>query len=287
MRVAWQHLDPARLDFELSPSRSAKDPAGVLARHQQQTGELAKAADLVRFADIAYGKGDRQKLDLVRPQTSRHCPCIVFVHGGFWQEGSKAGSGFAARSFADHGWAHAGIGYSLAPAASLAGIIAEIGTALRLLIANAADFGIDPGRIVLAGHSAGGHLAAAVLAGLAGRDLPGLLAGYLPISGVFDLAPIAASYVNDRLGLAGPEPDQLSPLLYRPAADRPCQLVIGGDESGSFQDQTAALANSWADGAMPPNIISIAGRDHFDILDELADPNSDVFRAVLAMGARP
>ncbi|WP_165978940.1 alpha/beta hydrolase [Antarcticimicrobium luteum] len=282
--MPYTRLSRAELDQQLSPSRSAKDFMGVLARHEAETAALDSAGELARWRDVACGPGARQRYDVTAPRGAAGAPCLVFIHGGFWQEGSKDWSGFAARSCVRAGWAHVGLGYTLAPEAPLAGIVAEIAAALTHLRGHAGDYGINPDRIVLAGHSAGAHLAAAILAGLGGDELPGALAGYVLISGVYDLAPVAASYVNDRLGLSPGEAERLSPLLYWPAADRPVHLLIGADEPDAFRRQSDALALLWGRELRRISLARIPGRDHFDVLDEMTRPGSETWTRILRMG---
>lgn len=273
-RVEWRRLTRAELDLQLSPSRFAKDFPGILMRHEAET-----QASLVSRRTLRYGPRPRNEMDVTDGASDR--PCFVFIHGGFWQEGSKAGSGFAVPAFAAVGWAHAALGYTLAPEARLEEIVDEIAAALDVLRGEAPDLGIDPDRIVLAGHSAGGHLAAAILSGMAGSAEG--IAGALLISGVYDLAPVAASYVNDAMGMTEAEAEALSPLLRAPTRDIPVRFLIGADEPEAFQRQTDALAAAWRPHLSRVDVARVAGRDHFDILDELADPASDSFRAVMEM----
>lgn len=285
MRVPYSRLSRAELDRQLSPSRSAKDFIGVLSRHEAATAALDADPDLARWRDVAYGPAPRQRYDVTAPKAAAGPrPCLVFIHGGFWQEGSKAWSGFAARDCAQAGWVHAAPGYSLAPEATLAQIIDEVAAALTHLRAHAAVYGIDPDRIVLAGHSAGAHLAAAILAGMGGEALAGALAGYVLISGVYDLAPVAASYVNDKLGLTPGEAERLSPLLHRPAADRPVHLLVGADEPDAFRRQSDALALLWGRELRRISLTRCPGRDHFDILDELCRAGAETWTRVQRMG---
>lgn len=285
-RVAFSHLTRLELDAQLSPSRVAKDPWGTLARHGAETLSLDADPALVRHVDVAYGPGARKRLDVTAPPGSGKRPCLAFLHGGFWQEGDKGGSGFAARAWVGRGWAHVGIGYTLAPQARLRAIVAEVAAALGFLRAEGPRFGIDPARLVVAGHSAGGHLAAAMLAGMGGFD-PAGLAGVVPVSGVFDLAPVAASYVNDRAGIDAGEVAALSPLYTAPAADVPVHLLIGADEPPAFHAQTAALAAAWGARLSRLGTTVAPGRDHFNVLDEIADPASPTFAAIAAMGETP
>src|SRR5476649_1427133 len=203
---SWRSYEPTSLDMQYSPSRWAKDCTGNLNRYACETATAKRSFAMQGQFDIPYGHGTRQRLD-VFPAISgdRPSPIHVFIHGGFWQESSKEYAGFPAPAFADAGSAFVAVNYTLAPAAKLADIVAEIGQAYDWVRRNAAQFGGDPKRITVSGHSAGAYLAASLIAAYPGvervedRDGPVAL---LLISGVFDLAPIQACYVNDALGLS-------------------------------------------------------------------------------------
>ena len=285
MSVPFDHLSREELDRQLSPSLSARDAAGVLQRLETETAALPGVPDLHCTLDIAYGPGPRQRLDLYRP-TGAAGPigCLVFLHGGFWQRGSKAWSGFPARSLAANGWALAGVGYTLVPEASLAAIVDEAALALSTLASSADEFGLDRNRFVLAGHSAGAHLAAALLVGLGGEHVARLPARAVLVSGVYDLAPIAASYVNDTVGMDATDVVRLSPLHRRPLNDLPVRLLIGSAEPDAFQAQTEALHAAWSEQLSHLSVEAAAGCDHFDILDQLSDPDSPTGRFILEPG---
>lgn len=281
--------DRSELDFQLSPSRSAKDFMGVLTRHVTETATLDTDPALIVTRRIRYGGTERQCLDVVRPAGAAGAhPCVAFLHGGFWQEGSIDGSGFAARSLAAEGWAAAAIGYRLAPDVSVTQIVGDVVDALAALRARAGMLGIDAARIILAGHSAGAHLAACIACGLgpaAALREDELPAGLLLVSGVFDLVPVAASYVNDLARMSAREAEDLSPLLARPRRDLPVHVVVGADEPEAFRIQSDALATAWATAVSRLSVEKAAGRDHFDILDELADSASMTRRALGSMAA--
>jgi arylformamidase len=239
---------------------------------------------------VAYGAAERQRLDVARPAgPAGPRPCIAFLHGGFWQEGSIDGSGFAARSLAAEGFATAAIGYRLAPDVSVTQIVGDVVGALAMLRTGAGALGIDPTRIVLAGHSAGAHLAACIACGLgpaAALREDELPAGLLLVSGIFDLVPVTASYVNDLARMSDREAEDLSPLLARPRRDIPVHVVVGADEPDAFRVQSDALAAAWAPALSTLTVEKAAGRDHFDILDELADGASATRAALRGMAAR-
>lgn len=281
--VPFTHLSRESLDEQLSPSRTAKDPWGVLRRHEAVTAGLDDALDALVMRDLAYGGRPAERFDLVVPSGRGPCPCLVYFHGGFWQEGSKAGSGFAAPALVRAGCALAAVGYTLAPAARLRTIVAEAGAALVRLHQEAPSYGLDPGRLFVAGHSAGAHLAAAIVAGMAGEAAASAVAGAVLVSGVYDLAPVAASYVNDRARLDEAEVLELSPLTARPWRDVPVHVVVGADEPEAFLLQADALVAAWRPHVTRLTARRAPGRDHFDVLDELTDPGSPTFLETVAM----
>ena len=283
--TASMALTQEELDFQLSPSQSAKDAAGDLSRMVARTEMARTDPAITSTVDIAYGTRPRQRLDLYRPASASNAvlPCLVFIHGGFWQEGDKSVSGFAAKTFCDLGWAYVSVGYTLTPEISLTGLTEEIYQALAFLNAQAAEWGIDPQRIVLAGHSAGGHLAACVLADVLKRGVGGGLAGAVLISGVYELAPIAKSYVNDLARIDARELQELSPLRHVPRSDIPVHLLIGADEPTAFQLQSDALKEVWLPDLSQLTSDVAVGRDHFDVLEELNDPASPTMQVIRSM----
>lgn len=274
--VEWSHLSRAALDFQLSPSKSAKDAMGVLARHEAETAGLTKD-----HADLRYGPAAAQLLDVVLPEGAGPHPCVIVIHGGFWQLGHKGWSGFASRALAQAGIATALVGYTLAPETCLSGIVAQIAEAVGYLHENAVELGLRQDRLIVAGHSAGGHMAAAMMAGIGGQA--GHLAGAVLISGIYDLAPIAASYVNDVVGLTPQEVLALSLQGKPPAADVPTHIVVGADEPAAFIAQSDLIHARWRGALRDLSYVRAPGRDHFDVLDELADPASPTFARVQEM----
>lgn len=209
---------------------------------------------------LAYGPTPRQFLDLFRPGRA-DAPVALFIHGGYWQGLDRSFASHLAGGLLAHGVAVAVPSYELCPQVPLAAIVDQLRAAARLLAGR--------GRLALAaGHSAGGHLAAMLLA-------DGLVPAGLPISGLFDLAPLLSTSINGALGLDGAAAHALSPL-FRPRPLGRLHAVVGGEEGAEYLTQTSRLAAAWGGRATV-----LPGHDHFTVVGPLADPSSALTAAAL------
>jgi len=198
----------------------------------------------------------------------------VFVHGGHWQESSKEDSSFAAPGFVEAGSAFAAVGYGLAPEYSLPSMVTSVRRALDWLRRNAFQLGVEPSRIFVSGSSAGAHLVAAALS--FGTEV----AGATLLSGVYDLAPIRSTYVNDALGLDAPTAFAYSPLHHPPHGQARFVLARGEHETGEYARQHTAFAGALR--AWRPVDLVVRGRNHFDLPFDLPDATTPLGAAVLA-----
>jgi arylformamidase len=189
-------------------------------------------------------------------------PCIVFIHGGYWQRNSKEQFSNLIAGPRARGWSAALPGYTLAPDASLTEIVAEINAALDWLGAHGPAHGIN-GPIVLSGWSAGGHLTAMCL------SHPLVTAG-LAISGVFELGPIRDTYLNEKLRLTEAEVVALSPMRLAPV-NKPLAIAYGTAELPPLVGDSRHLHGLRSDAHVPGPLIPVPGANHFTILDELRD----------------
>ncbi len=227
--------------------------------------------------DLPYATKERTKWDLY-PAADPNAPCFVFIHGGYWQRGSKEISACVVEGALANGWSAALPGYTLAPEASLTQITQELRTALDWFGANASGHGIK-GPVILSGWSAGGHLTAYLL------NHPIVTAG-LAISGVYDLAPLRDSpHVNDKVRLTEVEIETLSPMRL-PGVDKPLSIAYGSGELpgmiASSRDFHAARAHAHLAG----DLIPIAHTNHFTILDELRVRESHLTRSILQLARK-
>ncbi|MBR0898879.1 alpha/beta hydrolase [Bradyrhizobium tropiciagri] len=232
-----------------------------------------------RFAstmNLPYGTRPRAKID-VFPGIDATAPCMVYIHGGYWQLNSKDIFSVFGSGVASYGWSVAMIGYTLAPEASLTEIVDEIDHALDWLAANGSSYNVGPQRIVV-GSSAGGLLAALA------ASHPSVSAA-VTLSGIFELAPLRDTFLNKKLQLTDAEIANLSPLR-RPPVKKPFTLAVGTHELPLVATNSIAFCQARRRGGAPSSLIEVPGADHFSILDELRCSHSALTDAIVDL-ARP
>jgi arylformamidase len=245
--------------------------------------KLASAAlrDAARCAlDQPYGPGERQRYDLFHADAPA-APLVVFIHGGYWRMGDRQDCEFIARAFTASGIDVAFPSYSLCPAVSVLQLGAELRRCLAALWARTRK------RPIVIGHSAGGHLTAAMLA-TDWRTLPGVPADLVragcAISGIFELSPLIATSINVQVQLDPTTAAAASPLLWAPPPPGSALVAaVGEHESGEFHRQSRAMAAAWSAAGVRTEYLSVAGTNHFTVVEELANPGSVLFARVASL----
>ncbi len=267
-----------RLDADYTARLTCSDAEfariiGDYARLSQAAHDLPHARTGIDYGGESY--------DLFGTVPGDKRPCFVFIHGGYWRLLDKARSAFMAPMLAARGIACAVPDYTLAPAVSLTEIVRQCRAMLAHLWHDADALGIDRSRIVVGGSSAGGHLASAVASAgwQAAAGLPAQpLRGQFPISGLFELAPLAASHINDWMHFTPAEITALSPLRQLPAAPLPAVVALAERETPGFHRQSAAYG-----AAVNAPVLTIPGRNHFDVILDLTDPDTALSKALLGL----
>lgn len=225
--------------------------------------------------DISYGKGSRHRLDLFRPEGEAK-GAVVYVHGGYWMAFDKSAWSHLAAGPLAHRFSVAMPSYTLCPENSIAGITREIGQAIVHVA------GLVDGPILLAGHSAGGHLVSRMIC----RDspLPGEMRErvrhVMSISGVHDLRPLMRTAMNGTLKLDEAEARAESPALLEPLEGSRLTCWAGAAERSEFLRQNALLANMWKGLGALTSRVEEPDRQHFNIIDGLADPHHAMTRTL-------
>ena len=235
--------------------------------------------------DVRYGAGPNMTADLF-PAPAGGAPIQVFIHGGYWRSLDKDIHSFPAEGFVAAGGAAVSLNYALAPAVTLDAIVEQCRTAIEWIADNAGRLNGDPGRIFVSGHSAGGHLTAAILCtDWAARGRPvNLVKGGTPISGIFDLAPLMETSINDDVRLDAEAAARNSPIhnLPPPGAGGAIIAVVGASETPEFVAQNRVFADAWQAHGFEATVMEIEGLHHFNVVMEMGRPGSALTQAALA-----
>lgn len=277
-------IDPA-LERHYNVRAAIPEHPAIFAAWQARSAAFRRRAGGV--LDVAYGPSAAETLDLF-PAGRPGAPVHLFIHGGYWQAMDKADSSFVAETLLEAGITVAVANYALCPAVTIDAIVGQARRAVLWLWRHAGDYGGDAGRIQVSGHSAGGHLVGMLMA----TDWPGLDAGAprrlvksgIAVSGLFDLAPLVRTTINDKVGMDAATARRLSPLFLDPAApESPLVLAVGGQESDGFHGQSDAMAAAWGRRGVAVERLTLAGRHHLSAVEALADPTSELVRRAVAL----
>ena len=235
--------------------------------------------------DQAYGTAPAEQLDFF-PSGRPNAPLLVFIHGGWWRSLDKSDFSFVAPAFTRAGIDVVITNYTLAPFATIEQITLQQIKAVAWLYRQAATFGYDRNRIVLAGHSAGAHLSAMLMAALwpqIGADLPlDLIKGGILLSGLYDLAPVEhAQFVNGDLKLNAARSKALSPALMPQSHQIPFFTAVGGLESTEFKRQNALIGTHW--NTTHTGDILLPEDNHLTICDSFAASRSPLCSTAIAL----
>ena len=219
---------------------------------------------------LRYGPGERHRIDLFAGDSGG--PIVVFIHGGYWQALDGSSFSHCARGLNAHGISVAVPAYDLCPAVKISDIITQMRMATRELAGSG-----DP--IVVSGHSAGGHLAACMLATdwtAFDASLPkNLVSAAYAISGLFDLPPLVGTSINNALGMDLASAREASPLFWTPPVRGSLDAVVGGNESAEYFRQSRTVTETWG-ARIATRFGTVPDANHFTAIAPLADPNSSM-----------
>lgn len=267
------------LEAEYNNRRRVPEHVEFAQRWAKASDEYRKTTDVQ--LDQSYGSGPRQRYDHYAPRGVQRAPLVAYIHGGYWQRGDRKDVGFVARPLNAAGLAVAIPSYTLAPEVSVATIVDGLRTFLKILHDRTGK------RPLVIGHSAGGHLAAAMLA-TDWRKVPGAPTDLVPaavaLSGVFDPEPLIPTSLNGALRLDAKAARALNLNGWPPPpASATLVAAVGGDESTEFIRQSLAIAHSWSGAGVKAECVIVPGANHFTILDELVRVESALLARVIGL----
>lgn len=267
-------MTAAEIDRQYNFRKLVPEHPAYFARWQAES-EAVRARLGGRY-DVPTGPHPRQRADVF--PAGEGAPVLVFIHGGYWRALSKDLHSFIAAPYVERGVAVVLLGYGLCPDVTMDELCGHAQAGLDWVIANAASFSGDPRRVVVSGHSAGGHLTAKLVS--ENRDR---VAGGIPISGIYDLEPMLGFEVNEQLRLDPDSARRLSPIHAVPALAPLLMPALGGLETDAMHRQQADYALAWAAQGNAVREIVEPGADHFSVVDRFAEPGSALFEAALEM----
>ncbi|MEX2939698.1 esterase [Serratia fonticola] len=279
----FENLEQRAIQYNARASVS--DFSGCMTQYAA-LAERAKSSTAGIY-DLQYGMGIAERLDIF-PAARQPAPLFVFIHGGYWHSQTKEDACSMAHSFTQHNVALATLEYTLLPEATLAETVREVRSAIAWLYHHSAQFGIDPERIFIGGSSAGGHLTGMLIADdwqTSYRVPPQVIKGALALSGLFDIRPLCDIYINDWMRQTPEQAKLLSPMFLLPEKRHAPQILlsVGAKETTGFKHQTQAYYAACKEKGLDVQIIEDQENNHFTLVNELADTQSNMFKHVMAM----
>ncbi len=264
------------IDYEAEYNNRARVPEHpeIFAHWAREAEDYRAEAMKERRAELglSYGSSLRQFIDLFSARRAVTAPLALFIHGGYWRSLDPSLFSHMARGLNAHDVTVAVVGYDLCPEVTIAEIIEQMRHACLFLWLRTGQ------RMMIYGHSAGGHLAATMLAtewqARYPKAPPDLVPAAYSISGLFDLAPLASIPMAQDLRLDESEARSVSPLFWPAPRGRPFDAVVGALESSEFLRQSRTIADSWGKAGAQTRYEAIPGTNHFTVIDALADPQS-------------
>ena len=246
----------------------------LLADYAARSRAAAAAGDCA--FDLPYGAHARQRFDFF-PARGRPFGALAYFHAGYWQSRDKSDFRFIAPAYAQAGIHVALVNYPLCPEVSVAALVEAAKACVPAIRVQAGP----EGALVLAGHSAGAHLA--VELALAQQDDAPAIAGVAALSGIYDLAPLLATTLNDKLQLDPESARACSPLHRVHAGAAPALVAVGAAETPAFVRQSRDFHDAWIAAGNRSTLHVEPGADHFSLLQSFASAERPLFGQVLAM----
>jgi len=266
--------DGALIDAEYDPERRVGSRQPFIDWYVRHSALARERLDC--RLDVPYGPTPAETLDLF-PSSVPGSPLLLYIHGGYWRALSSKEFSFVANGLVPHGVTVAVMNYALCPKVTIADITRQSHAAVAWLARNARQYSADPGRLYVAGHSAGGQQVGMLLGGGGGpvggssAAGAGAISGGITISGLFDLRPLRHSWLQPTLQLTEPACEDQSPLLHIPRQAPPLLVSVGSEESAAFIGQSQSYLAAWQAAGLGGRYYLQPGANHYTAIYGLAD----------------
>jgi arylformamidase len=282
MSLHYRYYDAETLDRQYNARATVADVWPILQTYRERTA-LARAS-LACHLGLRYGATPAERLDVFpAPPADQPSPVFVYLHGGYWRLLDAADSAFMAPAFTQAGISVVAVNYALAPDVSLDAIVRQCRAALAWVHGHIGEFGGDAARLHVGGSSAGAHLAAMLAApGWQGQfNVPdNAVAGATLLSGLYDLAPLRMTHVNEWLQLDAPAAHRNSPIFHLPARPLPLVFSYAPNETDEFKRQTETYLAACRAVGCRCDFVAMPGTNHFDLVLATADPTTALTAAI-------
>ena len=232
---------------------------------------------------VAYGPTPSETLDIF-PAEKLCSPIHIFFHGGYWHSLTSRDFAFVAEGLVRNGITAVLVNYALCPSVKIDEIVRQSRAAVAWTYRNAEDFGGNPERISVSGHSAGGHLTGMLLSTDWGKKYglpPNLIKGFLPVSGLFDLNPFPFSWLQPKLLLTSEQVLRNSPVFLKPVYTPHVMVAVGADESHEFQRQSKNYTIFLQKHGVPAEYLSMPGKNHFNIIHDFLGDGGPLCKKII------
>lgn len=281
----FRDYDVEALEKQYNARASIPDHPQIFQRWKEASAVARAKSPKVRL-DLRFGQNPKETLDFF-PAEGKNPPLVMLIHGGYWRSLDKSDFSDKAQALVAAGASVAVVNYDLCPEVTVGDIVDEMRRAAAWLWNNGADLGVDRGRFQAIGHSAGGHLAAALLA----TDWPkfdaalpaGMVRSGLLVSGLYDLEPLRHVSMHQDLRMTADQAKAWSPILTPPPAKVSVAAVWGALETAEFRRQTEELAAAWGKAGMAVSAEAIPDRHHLNVIDDLGKPGSRLLQLSLKL----
>jgi arylformamidase len=268
--IIYKQYDQAALDRQYNNRIQVPEWADHLERWARTSRYAERNYSPVN--NIAYGEGKLENLDIY-PSRQPGSKVLLFIHGGYWHKLDKSDFHFVGSGFHSYNLTTVIINYPLAPLATMDEIVLSCRKAMSWVNSNIATYNGDPDRVYIAGHSAGGHLAAMMMTA---ETIMGVK-GVCVMSGLFNLEPIRLSEINEVLHLDDQMVLRNSPVKLKPVLSCPLVIAVGGNEADEYKEQSGELLKGWKED-IPVILVELAGANHYSIIEEAVKPEKEMHR---------
>jgi arylformamidase len=280
----WLDYDQAELDRQYDQRSIVTN--NEMYRALKQDGSKRARANIPCELDVAYGPTMIERLDIYKAP-KKGAPIVIFIHGGAWKNGTKKENAYAAEAFVGKGANFVVTDFALVPDVMLEEQVRQNRAAIAWVARNAGQFGADPKRIYITGHSSGGHVCGMMLVtdweGAYGLSA-GTIKGAGMACGMYDLEPVRLSSRNGYLKLDVERAQALSSICQVPSATNigslPALVAFGSNDLKEFQRQSREFAPAWKAAGHPTTMIEVEGNNHFDMAQDWGRADGPLFEAM-------